>query len=423
MRLMPTFRRSARIRDITRAEVQGRACYARGDLAGAIERYQAGCGLIRTALATQPADQDGIEQLGAMLYTLGQWQIEALEYADATTSLDEAEQTYARLGERAAGLIADVLVRRAIANMQVEMALSAITDVQHAVIKALGWGEQDPEAREPDVARVMALASHVLLRIGADPDLAVGAADWAMDTYVRLFVADGAVSLPDGHGFAFKLAAEVSAIVHAATSDDLAGPMLTLALAAHGGSWPEFDGEVERVRAALPTIAQVLTAANEADLAKRITASADFVPLVPEMRCQPEMAPAVAVKLTEIRRNGVSDPARILLGLESHALFAAASRLQVPRMRYQFADFGVIWAAELLDLGRLMADQGNTTAAYDAIRWLGGLIDQLRPYTGTDPTARLVVVESARWMLGFHTTTGSSGELAQVLRSLLESLE
>ena len=421
---MPLFRRSSRIRDITRTEEEGRARYARGDLAGAIRRYQAGCGLVRELLAADPADQAGIRQLGAMLYTLGQWQIEALEYGDATTSLDEAEETYGRLGDEAAGLIADVLIRRAIANMQVEMALSAIADTQRAVIKALDWGEREPEARELDVARVIGLAGHVLLRIGADPDLAAGAADWAMDSYVRLSVKDGGFSLPDEHGFAFKVAAEVSAIVHAAARDDsLAAPMLRLAIAAHGGSWPEFDGEVERVREAQPTIGQVLTAANEPDLAKRITASADFVPMVPEMRCQPELAPVVATKLTEIRRAGVPTPARILLSLESHAMFAAAARLGVPRMRYQFADFGVIWAAEVLDLGRLMAEQGNTTAAYDAIRWLGGLIDQLKPYTGIDPTARLVVAESARWMLDFHTASDPSDELTQVLTALLESLE
>lgn len=420
MSLMPKFRRSSRIRDIARAEEEGRARYARGDLAGAIERYQAGCGLVREELS----DEASVRQLGAMLYTLGQWQIEALEYGDATTSLDEAEKAYGGLGDQAAGLVADVLIRRAIANMQVEMALSAIADAQQAVIKALDWGEQDPEARELDVARVIGLAGHVLLRIGADPDLAVSAADWAMESYVRLSVKDGGFSLPDEHGFAFKMAAEVSAIVHrAARDDELATPMLTLAVAAHGGSWPEFNAEVERVREALPTIGQVLTAANEPDLAKRLTATADFVPMVPEMRCEPELAPVVAAKLTEIRRAGVPPPARILLSLESHALFAAAARLRVPRMRYQFADFGVIWAAELLDLGRLMAEQGNTTAAYDAIRWLGGLIDQLRPYTGIDPTARLVVVESARWMLGFHTASGSSGELARVLTALLDSLE
>jgi hypothetical protein len=421
---MPMFRRSSRTRDITRAEEEGRARYARGDLTGAIEQYQAGCGLVREELSGQPSDEASIRQLGAMLYRLGQWQIEALEYGDATTSLDEAEQAYGRLGDQAAGLVADVLIRRAIANMQVEMALSAIADAQQAVIKALDWGEQDPEARELNVARVIGLAGHVLLRIGADPDLAVGAADWAMDSYVRRSDKDDGFSVPDEHGFAFKVAAEVSAIVHgAAPDDDLATPMLTLAVAAHGGSWPEFDGEVERVRESLPTIGQVLTAANEPDLAKRLTASADFVPMVPEMRCPPEMAPVVAAKLTEVRRNGVPPPARILLSLESHALFAAAARLRVPRMRYQFADFGVIWAAELLDLGRLMAEQGNTTAAYDAIRWLGGLIDQLRPYTDIDRTARLVVVESARWMLGFHTASGSAGELAVVLTALLESLE
>jgi tetratricopeptide (TPR) repeat protein len=426
---MPKFCHSSLVRDVVRAEEEGRARYGRGDLAGAIERYELACGLVREILEATPSDPPSITQLAAMLYTLGQWQLEAVEHGDAIESLDEAEELYGKLGHQAAGRIADVVIRRAIVNMELGMPLSAIADAQQAVTASLDWGEQDPAARELDVARVLALAGHVELRIGADPDLAVGAADWALESYQRLLLSGGKFSLPAGHTFAFKMAVQVSAIAHTvAGRTALAGPMRELAIAANGGTWPEFDDLVQRVRDRQPTLAQVLTAAGEADLAEKITGTStgddDYGPMVPALRCEPELTPAVAFKLADILQgSGVPEQARALLGLESHALFAAASRLQVPRMRYQFGGFGQNWAAAVLNVGKLNAGRGKTTVAYDAVKWLAGIVGQLEPYAMTDSGTRGVAAECARWRRDVYAVADSSSEEVRTLTSLVESLE
>lgn len=180
---MSSFRRNASVRAVIRAQQEGDRRYQSRDVAGAIAQYGLGCRLVREMLAAHPPDAKSVQQLAAMLYTLGQWQRDVGLRAEAVSSLDEAEELYRRLGGEATQFVADVVIRRANVRAELGAPLSAIEDVQQAVVASMKWGRQDP-SRELDVARVIGIAASVHLSIGADPDLACAAADWE-DTACR----------------------------------------------------------------------------------------------------------------------------------------------------------------------------------------------------------------------------------------------
>jgi hypothetical protein len=83
----------------------------------------------------------------------------------------------------AVNLVADVVVRRAHVHATSGKLLTAISDVQQAVMDVLSWASRDQgsSARVLGAARVLALASHVELLGETDPDIA---ADWALQAYV-----------------------------------------------------------------------------------------------------------------------------------------------------------------------------------------------------------------------------------------------
>src|SRR5260370_39731912 len=181
-------------------------------------------------LAADPADAQSVQQLEAMLYMLGQWQLEAGLRTEAVSSLDEAEGLYERLGDQATQLVADVVIRRASVRAELGAPLSAIEDVQQAVVASMKWGQQDPASRDLDVARVIGIAAFVQLRIGADPDLACAAADWALMTYQERLAAGGQWRIPPAHAFAGRSAARLAAVTHTvAGRSDLAGPTRLIA--------------------------------------------------------------------------------------------------------------------------------------------------------------------------------------------------
>jgi hypothetical protein len=379
-------------------------------------------------LADDPADAQSVQQLAAMLYTLGQWLLEAGRPAGAISSLDEAEGLYNRLGGQAAQLVADVVIRRANARAELGAPLSAIEDVQQAVAATLKWGQQDPAARELSAARVIGVAASVQLRIGADPDIACAAADWALMTYQERLATGGQWSIPPEHAFAVKSAARVAAVTHAvAGRSDLAGPTRSIATKLSGGSWPDFDATVATVRDEQPTLAQVLRTAGRDDLAGRVTvpiASSDdrVLPLAPHMRGHPQLLPVTASELVGVQAGALPEQARMLLGLEAHAMFAAASRYQVPGMRYQFGDSGPHWARAVLTNAHLMNGQGARPGVLDAIGWLVGICQQLQPFALIDPATRSLAVECLRWSRDIHAADGSA-DAAAALTSVLQMLE
>jgi hypothetical protein len=148
----------------------------------------------------------------------------------------------------------------------------------------------------------------------------------------------------------------------------------------------------------------VLGAAGHDDLADQLTAPAtDATLLVPAMRCPPDIAPVVADALSKLYGE-VPAEVDLRLGIEAHALFAAASQSQAATLRYQFDDFGPSWAAAVFNTGQRLAGQGDMAAALDAAMWLTSIIGQLLPFTISDPNARTLAATCLRCAHGVFTT-------------------
>jgi tetratricopeptide (TPR) repeat protein len=396
---MPDTSRASRRHEVVSLCEQGMQFHDHRDLPAALERYQQACQLVREMIEDDPSDADNPQQLGSMLYTLGQWQLEAADYGAALRALTEAESSYQKLGAEAGQLIADVVLRRARAHAAFDRPLSAVADAQQAVMTSLGRIDSDVDgSRGLDAARVVALASEVQLSMGGDPDLAVGAADWALRTYLTGYSVGDAFRVPVGHGLAVKTAARVAAIVHTAAGRTALADAATSMLTAISGEDvpPDLRQIVEQVRARA-TLAQVLGEAGRHDLADQLTAPATEARiLVPAMRCPLEIAPAAADALSKLQRE-VPAEVDLRLGIEAHALFAAASRSQVHAMRYQFADFGPSWAVAVLNAGQRLAGQGETAAVLDAAMWLTSITGQLLPFTIIDPDVRTIAADCLRW--------------------------
>jgi hypothetical protein len=65
-------------------------------------------------------------------------------------------------------------------------------------------------------------------------------------------------------------------------------------------------------------------------------------------------------------------------------MYAAASRLQVTAMRYQFADFGPAWARDLLACSAAFEQCGDLRMALDLASWSAGTARQLMPFSLLD---------------------------------------
>jgi hypothetical protein len=87
----------------------------------------------------------------------------------------------------------------------------------------------------------------------------------------------------------------------------------------------------------------------------------------------------------------------LLLGLESHALFAAAGPGRDITMRYRFGHCGRVWAELLLSIGR-SAQTTRSPLATDAADWLTGVLDQLALHAMADPDAHTTVLEAIGWL-------------------------
>ncbi|WP_230689753.1 hypothetical protein [Catellatospora paridis] len=393
----------------------GERCYGRGDLAGAVDRYQRACALVQDAIHTEPWDADNAQQLGSMLYTLGEWLLQAEDYPAAVDALVAAEAAYERLGDPPGQLVADVVIRRARAHAAAGQPLSAIAEAQQAVTTCLALTAEhaDPEDMIP-AARVVALAAQVQLSIGGDPDVAVSAADWALRQYLAAFRRGGQFALPAVHAPAVRAAAATAFIVHAAAGrSELAQTARWFFTVAGGGPLPGGD-LVERVAERQPTLAQALGVAGRPELADRLTAPATEVRiLVPAMRCSPQLAPAYAKIMGDLL---IAAPTwdELLFGLEAHALFAAASQQRVPTMRYQFGEFGLHWAAAVVNFGQRHAENDNVPAALDAAAWLSGIIGQLAPHAMAHPQVRFNALSLSQWQHGLYTAVGDTAAAAQV---------
>ncbi|MFK3978922.1 tetratricopeptide repeat protein [Micromonospora sp. NPDC050397] len=413
-------------REVVRLTADGERCHARGDLPGAIDRYQRACTLVREATEAEPWDADNPQQLGSMLYTLGEWLRQADDYQGAVDALVEAETAYERLGGSAGQLVADVLIRRARVHAGAGRPLSAIADAQQAVTTCLDLRVErsDAEGAVP-AARVVALAAQVQMAIGGDPDVAASAADWALREFLAAYRRGNQFALPAAHALPVHAAAAVAFIVHGAAGRDELARMAQWFLATTSPDEPLPGNDVaEQVINGQPSLARALATAGKHDLVETLTAPATEVRiLAPSMRCSPQLAPAYATTLGELLVSA-PDADELLFGLEAHALFAAASQQRVVGMRYQFGEFGRHWAAAVINFGQRQLESDRVPAALDAAGWLAGIIGQLAPYAMIDPKVRFDALSCSRWQHDLYRRVGDTGAAAQVAEviAMLEAM-
>jgi hypothetical protein len=381
------------------------------DRRAAATHYELACTVARELIMAAPQQPDGWYQLGSMLYSLGEWYLEEGDYAAATTALDSAEAAYARQGEQETGeLMADVVLRRARVHAAARRPLSAIVDAQHAALCAL-----DPGWPTESTARVLAHVGRVQLMIGGDPDLAAAAADWSVRAYLDMFRATESAELESAHSIALRVAANVSHAVHtAAGRHNLASAAHKLVVATGG---PIECPESEYIRTHQPTLAQVLAAADHG-LPPSFTASSpeDRI-LVPAMRCHAQTGFGLAKTLAQLQF-AVAGRDQILLGLEAHALFAAAAQDSAADTGAQAGDFASSWAAVTVNFGQRMFERDDLSAAADAVGWLNGIIGQLIPRALTEPGVRSVVLDCLHWQHRIHAATGDTTAATRVDRTI-----
>ena len=427
--------RRGTIREVTRLVDEGMRLYQQGQGGPAVLKYETACDVLKRAMDWTSPDPNGLRELGSMRYTLAQWLMQAGRFADAVSMLDEAEKMYGAVGEPAVNLVGDVVVRRGHVHATSGKLLSAISDVQHAVMSVIGWASRDEGSavRILGAARVLALASHVQLAGKIDPDIAADAADWALQAYVTACPEPGsmlAIAIPPAHMPAFQAATRVAITAHSAAGRESPMHMAQITFIRAGGQpLSDVDEEAERIREEQPTLAKVLGWCERPDLVEELTPPAEDVKfLVPAMRCAPDEAPRYARLLVELMDSlpePVSEPGRMRLSLEAHALFSYASQRQAGPMRYQFGDYGPSWALAVKTLGQLHGGRdgatGEALGAIDAAAWLTGIINQLTPFLLIAPKARATAIDCLNWQQGVYSTAGDSaaaGRVSQVIQTL-----
>jgi hypothetical protein len=126
-----------------------------------------------------------------------------------------------------------------------------------------------------------------------------------------------------------------------------------------------------------------------------IRPATDVALFSPFDRCSPEHAHEYAAQLADIsiallpqrRAEGLR------LGLEAHYLFAIASRMQTPAMRYQMNGYGPPWARVLLACSRAYEAEGELSMALDLAAWGGGVAKNLLPFSALEPELRPLLHE------------------------------
>jgi hypothetical protein len=404
--------------------VQRRIPADRGDLLTDVEDLRRAAGRLRQV--PQPSSAQ-TRELGSLLYALGELERGAGQFAEATATLDEAETAYRSLGPGAdtTQLVADVVIRRARVHAEATRPLSAVADVQRAVLGCLdlATGPMRSPARL-GVARILAHAAHVQLVIGEDPDLVAAAADFALREIIGGLAPGDSLQLSPVDAGTIRLAGMVAAVVHtAAGRPGLAEAAQRLAGMVTGEPVAPPSAEVARVRDEQPTLAAVLTETGNERYRDVLTAPATEVRLlVPAMRVSTGVAAGYGAMLGRLQLE-TSGPQERLVGLESHALFAWASQQGDVNMRYQFQTFGAEWLSAVVNFGQRHAEQEAWPAALDAAAWLTGIVGQLAPFAVVDAGVRRDVLAIMDWQEGIYAATGDTGAAARVAeaRSVVRS--
>lgn len=353
-------------------------------------------------------------------------------------------------------LFADIQTRRGLARHLRGYGISAALDLDAAVV-AYRWQltRQQDDPYRLKLARALAINAHIL-RAWGDPDLAVASADAAMRLYklaerTAEYRAQATAHMEYWH-MAANVAAELhaaqgrlqSAIVADATASAIAQSMLNhhhsiryrqllagalvrqgLHMQALDGSRKgealiargrELDARAARqamtqwrqaqagddparmtLAAALAAAAQELGSSRVPDtLISALTRPAVHVALLsPSDRCSLNHAADYARQLAEISlalwhsRRGEA----LRLGIESHYLFAVASRMQTTATRHLMYDYGPIWARVLLACAQEYESRRLVSAAFDVAAWAGRVAAQLLPISLLDQELRPLIRE------------------------------
>jgi tetratricopeptide (TPR) repeat protein len=192
-----------------------------GRSAEALPRFTEALAIAAQLAKANPADTRPVRQRASILYSLGALHSAEDRHADAIAALDECEQVYQELSARGAAdtqrLIADVKARRGRAKMGLGRGLSAVLELDEAVVRYRTlFTERQSDENALDLARVLTLNAEVQFVYG-DPDVAVASADQAIRLYLNR--ASTANNDPRGagvHAGYFRQAANLAAEVHAA---------------------------------------------------------------------------------------------------------------------------------------------------------------------------------------------------------------
>ena len=339
---------------------------------GAIGKYSAGCAVARQMVADGVPEAVHGTQLGAMLYASASGaRGRRSPWRDRVAH--QAEEAYVRLGEESAGLVADVVIRRALVHRSAGDPLSAMADIRGGGHR-LRWRRRVGAPRDPSPGcwawRRRCRSSSAATRRSRSPPPtgrsrrtrrgSSPTGSWPCRRAGVRFPARGTLRRCRARGI---------------RPYHLAEPLLADALALDGEPWPEFDDAVARVRDFQPTLAAALHAVGHDDLARRLAefkeTEREGVILVPATRCRMHDAPAVARELVDAQTTlSIGVPEELLLGLEAHALFAEASGAEFPGLRDRFGEFGPMWAVAMMNFGQRMSDLDFDSTARDAARWL-----------------------------------------------------
>jgi hypothetical protein len=411
-----------------------------GDLEIAIVHASTAAELVRGLRDDHPDDPRQVQMLGGMLYNHAALLNDAGRHGDAVLALDESEEVYSGLKGEALPVpawIADVRARRAFTQAIRGAGASALADAQSAVLGHRALDGVD----DLDRARVLALGSDVLGAFG-DPDLAVAAADHAVQIYLG-HPAPGAPSagLPVGlagrHVAYLARAARVASLIRAARHPDSPahgvrldrtlradrpdrpdplepfGPVPRLGGATDGNddknrqnagnrAGPRIQTVLERrLRSSCPPVLTSSLAGALRSARARGNSGGDSVDRLYEIFARRPASRAPLVSLDRVPATatadsppafsyavGLADLAAALtpadpvsafrLGLEAHCIFAGSSPDSDPG---RDGHAGEVWAETLLSCSRHTA-AGDATFAADLASWAVRVRSRRR-----DPTA------------------------------------
>jgi tetratricopeptide (TPR) repeat protein len=409
----------------------------------ALQAFERAEPLVRELFAADPSAH--AYGLGSLLYAKAGCLNSLDRPGDSLAALDEAERCYEQTHgkqSRVDLLVADVWVRRAVAQARRGFSVSAACEFERA-IPAFIAGSPAGAAPALDIARVLASGA-VHSGMCVDPDVAATRADHATMRYLapavtyaelgssgnlpvmalalasEIHAANGRLELAlQADSLAVHLARRFKAMGAPWAAALLARQLAVSAVHQRANGQPESAAEqlaeaqrldplaveraaqnwaaVERgVAREQNTLARALARVRRqlgpervpAELDKAlirgpvITIGSPAPPITSVHRCGPEAASVLASELgaLAIELTTSDGAAALRLGLEAHMLLLGASRAQTWAMRYSFSEFGVPWTRLLLHFSRFLQAQREHALAMDLAEWACAVSERLVPF-------------------------------------------